>query len=133
MENTFESGKIMQLHGLSAAQYNGCIVDVGEFDENSMRYSCEVILGDLKGKKLAVKMSNLIEVPRPSPSVIDFAISKFLKISSEFESLQTNRSESGSMQNSQVDKIIREMEQLLLLVPNCACLWRLLHLMCKHY
>ena len=80
MDDKIERGKIMQLHGLSTAQYNDCIVDIGEFDENSMRYSCEVILGKHKGKGLAIKLSNLREVPRPSPSAISSAASKYVII-----------------------------------------------------
>lgn len=123
----------MQLHGLSAAQYNGCVVDVGEFDENSMRYSCEVILGELKGKKLAVKMSNLIEVPRPSPYAISSAASKYSMLSDELSKLKRDKGESKSMRNYVIDKMIHETEELLSVVPNCAAVWSLLYQICEYY
>ena len=132
MDDTIEPGKIVQLHGLSAAQYNGCVVDVGEFDENSMRYSCEVILGELKGKKLAVKMSNLIEVPRPSPYAISSAASKYSMLSDELSKLKRDKGESKSMRNYVIDKMIHETEELLSVVPNCAAVWSLYQI-CEYY
>ena len=133
MENTIEPGKIMQLHGLSAAQYNGCIVDVGEFDENTTRYSCEAVLGELKGKKLAVKMSNLIEVPRPSPYAISSAASKYSILSEELSKLKGNKGESKSMRSYIIDKLIHETEELISILPNCATLWSLLYKFSKNY
>ena len=81
MENTIEQGKIMRLHGLSTIQWNGCIVDAGKTDKETLRYSCEVILGRYKGRKLAIKVANLEEVPRPSSYTIFLAMSRFSVLS----------------------------------------------------
>ena len=69
MDHLIEQGMIMQLWGLLSVQWNGCIVDVGEIDTDFMRYSCEVITGETKGRKLAVKIKNLTEVSQPPPHV----------------------------------------------------------------
>ena len=125
MDHLIEQGKIMQLQGLSATQWNGCIVDVGKTDKESLRYSCEVILGKHKGSKLAIKVANLAEVPRPPSHTIVLAMSKFSTLSHIFESIQTNDSGSGSSENVTVDEILRAAMALLLIVPNCAALWKL--------
>ena len=64
-----ECGKVVQLAGLSSAQWNGCIVSIEErsIDNGETRFTSEVIFGESKGKKLRVKESNLTEVPPPSP------------------------------------------------------------------
>ena len=123
----------MQLRGLSSVQWNGCIVDVGMIDKDLMRYSCEVITGESKGRKLAVKIANLTEVPPPSPHVYVLAASKFLIVSCELESFKANKRESNSMENSTIDKILHVAEELSSVVPNCAALWNLYNQICTYF
>ena len=133
MANTIEKGKIMQLHGLSATQWNGCIVDVGKFDENTTRYSCEVIVGKHRDRKLAVKMSNLTDVPQPAASAITVAIFKFSVLSCTFEAIKDQNSVSELAKNKAMDTILLEAKELLKTVPNCAVLWRLIQQVCKFF
>ena len=131
MENTIEQGKIMRLHGLSTTQWNGCIVEVSKTDKETLRYSCEVIVGRYKGRKLAIKVANLEEVPRPPSYTIFLAMSRFSVLSCILKSLQIDDSGSGSSENMAIDEILQAAMALLLIVPNCAALWKLLYQICK--
>ena len=79
MEDIIEQGKILQVHGLSATQYNGCILAVGQqtSENNITRYACEIIVGQYKNKKLSIKPINLMEIPKQSQALLDIAMYKF--------------------------------------------------------
>ena len=118
-----EYGKIMKLHGLSATQWNDSIVDIVErLDENGqIRYICEVILGDNKGKKLKVKEVNIMEVPPPPPEQLKHVNEKCAELYVE-SSVQT----STSLNIERLNKLLAETHELIKVVPNCCVLWHLL-------
>ena len=68
VKKLLESGKIMKLCGLSNenAKFDNSIVSIHErsAENGDVSCICEVILGDGKDK-LAVKETNLIEIPPP--------------------------------------------------------------------
>lgn len=127
-----EQGKIMQLHGLSASQWNGCIVDVGKrsISDSIKRYSCEVIMGESKGKKISVKRENLMELLLPPPKALSLAKYRFAILSSKLETVEACVGSESI--NDKFDEILNKAEKLILIVPNCAALWYLIRAVCKY-
>ena len=128
-QDLIDSGKIMQLHGLSAVKWNGSIVDVGEqsIENGIIRYACLIILGENKGKKIAIKAENLIEFPKPSSAQLKLAFDKFAKVSREFVSIRRANITRGD----RIEKLIKNTNEIIELVPNCCILWQQLASYCK--
>ena len=124
-----DCGKIMQLHGLSAVKWNGSIVDVGkQSTENGIiRYNCELILGENKGKKIAIKAENLIEIPTPTSAQLKLVSDKFAKVSREFVNIRRANITRGD----RIEKLIKNTNEIIELVPNCCVLWQQLASYCK--
>ena len=118
-----EQGKIMQLYGLSEAQWNGCIVDVGKRFESDtiVRYSCEVVLGENKGKLLAIKRANLMDIPALTAKERACARSKYDRMIDEFDSTD-NIDERWNMAN-----------EIISAVPHEDSIWYIIANACKFY
>ena len=122
-DSNIEQGKIMQLYGLSAAQWNGCIVDVGKRTESdATRYSCEVILGENKGKVLAVRSDNLMDIPALTAEEHACAVTKYDYFNQTFEAGTTN-----------VDELLIIANEVITVVPNDCSIWHIIADFCKFY
>ena len=131
-ELLLECGKIMQLHGLSNAQWNGSVVSIEERSaaNGDIRFVCEVIQGENKGKKLKVKESNLIEVPQLSPEKLNSMKDELSKLREEFKVAQ-DAPRIGIKQRATIKRIYNKLKSMIADVPNCCMLWDLLGRVCK--
>ena len=130
-ELLLECGKIMQLHGLSNAQWNGSVVSIDERSaaNGDIRFVCEVIQGENKGKKLKVKESNLIEVPQLSPEKLSDMKEEFSKLREAFKEVQ-DAPRFGIKQRATIKRIYKKANDMIAEVPNCCMLWDFLTKIC---
>ena len=121
-----ECGKVMQLAGLSSAQWNGCIVSIEErsIDNGETRCTCELIFGESKGKKLKVKEANLIEVSPPSPERRKYVQDELTKLYYGFK--DAREAGKSSEQQETINSFLNKAKDLNAEVPNCCLLWDLL-------
>ena len=130
LEDIIEQGKILQVHGLSATQYNGSIVAVGQqsSENNITRYACEVIVGQYKHKKLSIKPINLIEIPKQTQELLDIAIYKFSFV--ENQVIEARRIRNKDKVN--INSILNHAYEIMTIVPNCCMLWQVFVSLCKY-
>lgn len=116
-EQNIEQGKIMQLRGLSASKWNGCIVDVGKrSDSDVTRYSCEVIFGDYKGKLLAVRSDNLMDIPALTAEELVRAKEEYERFLDQPQPASTNK----------IAKLLIMAKPVLKATPNDCSFWDLI-------
>ena len=123
VELLLERGKVMQLHGLSNAQWNGSIVsiDARSVDiEGETKFVCEVIFGDNKGKKLKVKETNLMEIPRLPIKQLN-RMKELSKLRKEFD--EACDSPRGSKKRESIKNIYEKLKDMSAIVPNCCMIW----------
>ena len=130
MEDILAQGKILQVHGLSATQYNGSVVAVGQqsLENNTTRYACEVIVGQYKNKKLSIKPINLIEIPKQTQTLLDIAIYKFSYVENQVIEARRIRNKDKVYINS----ILNHAYEIMTIVPNCCMLWQVFVSLCKY-
>ena len=128
VEQLLERGKVMQLHGLSNAQWNGSIVSIDErFVENDgvIKFVCEVMFGENKGKKLKVKETNLIEIqPIPSKKLYSMK-AELTKLRNSFEEVRDS-TRSCKERDIIINSIYEKVNHMSTEVPNCCMLWDLI-------
>ena len=124
MEELLECGRVMKLHSLNAAQWNGCIVAVNDraIESTTTRYVSEVVLGEKEGKLIKVKRTNLMEIAAPSEVDIEKASQVGWFASSVMGDLL---SETFTLGSPSFEKTVTIIKMMISFVPSCCVAWHL--------